>query len=73
MRTDLTAHQIVAVRRAFPGAQIDGDMIQVGIWHMQLADGQLTLPSARRPDDTHIDGSDEAMAIWTRLREVLGC
>lgn len=35
------------MRRAFPRAEIKGDMIRIGIWHMQLIDGRLTLPSAR--------------------------
>ncbi|MCB1353005.1 MAG: hypothetical protein KDK03_09730 [Rhodobacteraceae bacterium] len=69
----LSAHQAIAVRRAFPGAEIKGDQILVGIWRMQLIGDQLTLPTARRPDDPHLNASDEAMESWTRLREVLGC
>lgn len=68
----LSAHRVIAVRRAFPGAEIKGDMIRVGIWRMQLIDDQLTLPSARQRDDPHLDASDAAMELWTRLREVLG-
>lgn len=69
----LTAHQSLAILRAFHGAQIDGSLIRIGIWCMQFIDGQLTLPSAGRPDDSHFDGSDAALEVWTRLREVLGC
>lgn len=69
----LTAHQSLAIRRAFPGAQVDSNLIRIGNWRMQFIDGQLTLPSVRRPDDSHFDGSDAAMEVWTRLREVLGC
>jgi hypothetical protein len=68
----LSAHQVVA-RRAFPGAEIQGDRIRVGIWCMELIGDQLTLPLPRRLDDPHFDASDEGMKIWTRLREVLGC
>lgn len=32
----LSAHQAIAVRRAFPGAEIKGDRIDIGIWRMQL-------------------------------------
>jgi hypothetical protein len=69
----LSAHQAIAVRPAFPGAEIKGDQIRVGIWCMQLIGDQLTPPSGRRPDDPHLDASDAAMEVWTRLREVLGC
>lgn len=69
----LTAHQAIEIRRAIPEAVVDGDMIHVGIWRMQLVHGQLTLPSARRLDDPFIDFSDEAAEVWFRVREVLGC
>lgn len=69
----LSGHQAIAVRRALPGVEIKGDRIRVGIWRMQLIGGQLTLPSACRLDDPHLDASDEAMEVWTQLREVLGC
>jgi hypothetical protein len=45
----LSAHQAIAVRRAFPGAEIKGDQIRVGIWRMQLIGDQVTPPSGRRP------------------------
>jgi hypothetical protein len=69
----LSEHQAIAVRRGFPGAKIKGDQTRIGIWRMQLIGDQLTLPSARRPDDPHLHASHEAMEIWTRLRKVLGC
>ncbi len=44
----LTAHQILAIRRALPDAEIDGNIIRTGIWQLQFSFGQLTLPSARQ-------------------------
>jgi hypothetical protein len=70
---ELSAHQAIAVRRAYPGAEIKGDQIRVGIWRMESIGDQVTPPSGRRPDDPHLDASDAAMEIRTRLREVLGC
>jgi hypothetical protein len=69
----MTAHQRIGIRRAFPDARVDGDVVRVGRWTLILAGGRLDLPMARGPAGWETDASDEAMEIWPRLREALGC
>ena len=67
-----SAHQAIAVRRAFPGARIDGPVIRIGRWSIVYANGRLNLPMTPGASGWHVDGCDEAMATWTTLVEVLG-
>jgi hypothetical protein len=73
MQTDLTGHQVIAIRRAFPDAQIDGATIRIGCWAMILDGRYLHLPIGPGGTGRVFDGSDEAMEIWMQVREVLGC
>lgn len=68
----LSAHQRVAVRRAFPGARIDGRLIRLGGWTMVYTDEGLDLPTTVGPGGRFVDGCDEAMSIWMELVDVLG-
>jgi hypothetical protein len=68
----LSAHQQVAVRRAFPDAQINGPIIRLGRWAMVYADDRLDLPTTSGPCGRYVDGCDEAMSMWMTLAEALG-
>ena len=68
----LSAHQVVAIRRAFPDAWVDGQVVRIGRWTFLCAHGRLDLPRAWGGGGWHVDGSDDAMIVWTRLTEVLG-
>ena len=67
----LSAHQRVAVRRAFPEARIDGRVIRLGRWTMVYTDDRLDLPTTSGPGGRFVDGCDEAMTIWGALADVL--
>ena len=66
-----SAHQVVAIRRAFPDARVDGQVVRIGRWTFFCAHGRLDLPRAWGGGGWHVDGSDDAMIAWTRLTEVL--
>jgi hypothetical protein len=67
----LSAHQQVAVRRAFRDARIDGPVIRLGRWAMVYSDGRLDLPTTSGPGGRSVDGCDEAMTMWMELVDVL--
>jgi hypothetical protein len=73
-RAMLTAHQRVAVLRAFPQATIDDHRIRIGRWTFAVRGGRPSLPEAEGPfGRRYFDGADEAMTLWSRLCEMLGC
>jgi hypothetical protein len=73
-RAMLTAHQRIAVLRAFPQAKIDDHRIRIGRWTFAVRGGRPSLPEAEGPfGRRYFDGADEAMTLWSRLCEVLGC
>jgi hypothetical protein len=67
----LSAHQQVAVRRAFPDAWIDGRVIRLGRWCMVYTEERLGLPTTAGPGGRSVDGCDEAMTVWMMLVDVL--
>jgi hypothetical protein len=71
----LTAHQRLAVLRAFPHAKVDDhEIVRIGRWTFAIRGGRPGLPEAEGPlGRRYFDGADEAMEIWSRLCEVLGC
>jgi hypothetical protein len=73
-RAMLTAHQRIAVLRAFPQAKIDGHRIRIGRWTFAVRGGRPGLPETEGPfGRRYFDGADEAMTLWSRLCEMLGC
>jgi hypothetical protein len=67
----LSAHQQIAIRRAFRDARIDGPVIRLGRWTMVYSDCRLDLPATSGPGGRFVDGCDEAMTIWGALADVL--
>jgi hypothetical protein len=73
-RAMLTAHQRIAVLRTFPQAKIDDRRIRIGRWTFAVSGERLSLPEAEDAfGRRYFDGADEAMRLWSRLCEVLGC
>lgn len=69
----LTAQQTLAVRRAYPEAHVDGQVIRIGRWMMNSRDVRLDLPMSEGPTGWYTDGCDEAMTVWAHLCELLRC
>jgi hypothetical protein len=70
----LTAHQRIAVLRAFPHAKVDGRKICIDRWTFAIRNGRPGLPEAEGPlGRRYFDGQDEAMELWSRVCEVLAC
>ena len=67
----LSAHQQVAVRRAFPAARIEGRAIRLGRWTTVYTRDGLDLPTTSGPGGRFVDGCDEAMTMWRALVYVL--
>jgi hypothetical protein len=43
----LSAHQVVAIRRAYPEAQLDEQVARIGRWTFHCAHGRFDLPLAK--------------------------